>query len=152
MLEYKKFVEKLFPTSLSKNLKISEKLKEKTKGNLKKIYAGLSIAYETTLAIYIHDLYSVFRNPEVQLTIAKGKLPWYVHLFPWPYPPYNSPPIEPPNPLPSPIITHPMSSMDYAVKFFYDNPILQGVAFAAPFILYGLYYGVKRWKVKKIEK
>lgn len=114
----------------------------KIRRNLGKI--GIAI-YEGMLAKYLYDLNSVFKNPAVQATVWRGKLPVDVSLFPWPYPPYNPPPIEPPEP-PSLILTRPMSSIEYAVKFFYDNPILQGIAFAAPFILLGIYYGVKRWR------
>jgi len=118
-------------------------LRTRVKKHLRKILAGGAIGiYEGVLTKYLHDLYNVFSDIIVRAEVWRGKLPiypTYAELFPWPKlvkSAFNSQTL---------IFSRPMSQVDYVIKFFYDNPILQGVAIAAPFILLGIYYGIKKY-------
>jgi hypothetical protein len=109
----------------------------------KKIAGGATIIYEGVLAKYLYDLYGIFSDPMVRAKVLRGKLPANVELFPWPK--IIKLPENPYGPIAIP--GKEMNWIDYGIKFFYENPILQGLAIAAPFIVWNLiYYGIKRWR------
>jgi len=114
-----------------------------------KIGIGGTIIYEGTIGKLIYDLNNVLSNPTVQSQVWKGKLPngpnVFANLAPWPTVYENI--IN--NPGQDIIIPKAMEWGDYALKAFNDNPVLKGVAIAAPFIIAGAYYGIKRYKRKK---
>jgi len=103
--------------------------------------------YEGVLVKYLYDLYNVLSDSTVRATIWRGKLPISpvrVELFPWPT--ICKHVIE--NPEPTLILSRPMSGIEYVVKYFHDNPFLQAIAIAAPLIVCGFYYGMKRYGEK----
>jgi hypothetical protein len=109
---------------------------------------GTSI-YEGVLGKFIYDLNNVLSNPIVQSQVWRGKLPngpnFYANLAPWPS--ITETIIK--NPGQDVIIPKAMEWGDYALKAFHDNLPLKVVAIAAPFIIAGAYYGIKRYKRKK---
>lgn len=122
----------------------------KTLGKHKgKIAVGATAIYEGTLGKLIYDLNTVLSNPIVQSQVWRGNLPngpnVYANLAWWPSIYENI--IN--NPGQDVIIPKAMEWGDYALKAFNDNPVLKGVAIAAPFIIAGVYYGIKRYKRKK---
>ena len=129
-----------------------KKLPHKLRKNFRKIIAGgITAIYEGVLAKYLYDLYGVFSNPVVAAATIRGRLPISpveASLFPWPsfYDPLSQFP-SPPSPLlPRLTLTRPMTPMEHAVKYFYDNPLLQAVAVGLPLISYGIYWGIKKYR------
>ena len=117
------------------------KLPHKLRKNFRKIIAGgITAIYEGVLAKYLYDLYRVFSDPAVVVTSRRGKLPVEASLFPWPslYKPFSK--------FPRLILSRPMTPMEHAVKYFYDNPLLQAVAVGLPLISYGIYWGIKKYR------
>jgi hypothetical protein len=131
--------------------KIRESLR-KVPGKIKKHGKFIigTIIYESILAKYLYDLYSVMRNSIVNNFVDHGMLPIYpveASLFPWPSLEYvrgGRPLID--------AAFRPMRPEEHAVKFFYDHPILQIIAILAPFIVYGVYHGIKKYKNRKNKR
>lgn len=121
---------------------------KKAKENLGKIGIGI---YEGILLKYLYDLNTVFSDKVVKMAVNRNRLPLApvrAELFPWPtlYKPW----IEPePNVL---LLTRPMNWIEQGIKFFYESPILQAVAFLTPFIIWGAYHETRKYMSKKESK
>jgi len=138
MSHFKELTKKLYLRISGESFK---KLPYKLRKNFRKVIAGgITAIYEGVLAKYLYDLYRVFSDPAVVVTSRRGKLPVEASLFPWPslYKPLSQPPS------PQLILSRPMTPMEHAVKYFYDNPLLQAVAVGLPLISYGIYWGIKK--------
>jgi len=130
-------------TSLTtQNLKNSlKRVYGKAKRNLGKIIV-LGI-YEGVVIKYLYDLHRVLSDPHVSGTVWRGRLPIApvrAELFPWPTLFFDLKRLIVKPPQPIIIFTRPMSEIEYILKFFYDNPILQVAVILTPLIIYGVYY------------
>jgi len=98
-----------------------------------------SVIYETVVGKYIYDLHNFMKNDyEREIIYKLSEISVNSRLLPWPYLKTIG--------YPGMDVTRPLTLSEKIVAYIYQNPVLVGLLFAAPILLYGVKKGVEYYK------